>query len=81
MLQNDQRFPTVGSQTQGLLVNADGSADIYFGPKAPAGKEKNWVQTILGKGWNTLLRLYGPLEPCFNKTWRPGEFELQPSAS
>ena len=43
--------------------------------KAPAGKEKNWVQTIPGKGWNTLLRLYGPLQPWFDKTWRPGEIE------
>ena len=76
MLQTDQQFPAVGSLTKGLLVNADNSVDVYFGPKAPAGKENNWVQTIPGKGWNTLLRLYGPLEPWFNKTWRPGEIEL-----
>ena len=75
MLQTDQQFPAVGSLTKGLLVNTDGSVDVYFGPKAPAGKENNWVQTIPGKGWNTLLRLYGPLEPWFNKTWRPGEIE------
>ena len=75
MLQTDQQFPAVGSLTKGLLVNADGSADVYFGPKAPVGKENNWVQTIPGKGWNTLLRLYGPLESWFDKTWRPGEFE------
>ena len=62
MLQTDQQFPAVGSLTKGLLVNADGSVDVYFGPKAPAGKENNWVQTIPGKGWNTLLRLYSPLE-------------------
>jgi hypothetical protein len=75
MLQTDQQSPAVGSLTKGLLVNADGSVDVYFGPKAPSGKEANWVQTIPGKGWNTLLRLYGPLEPWFNKTWRPGEIE------
>jgi len=75
MLQTDQQFPAVGSLTKGLLVNTDGSVDVYFGPKAPAGKKNNWVQTIPGKGWNTLLRLYGPLEPWFNKTWRPGEIE------
>jgi hypothetical protein len=75
MLQTDQQAPAVGSLTKGLLTNADGSVDVYFGPKAPAGKEANWVQTIPGKGWNTLLRLYGPLEPWFNKTWRPGEIE------
>lgn len=76
MVQTDQQFPTVGSQTKGLLVNKDGSVDVYFGPKAPPGKEKNWVQTIPGQGWNTILRLYGPLEPWFEKTWKPGEIEL-----
>jgi len=75
MLQTDQRWPSVGSQTRGLLVNPDGSVDIYFGPTAPAGKEVNWVQTVPGKGWNTILRLYGALEPWFDKTWRPGEIE------
>jgi hypothetical protein len=49
--------------------------DVYFGPKAPAGMENNWVQTVPGKGWNMLLRLYGPLEPWFDKTWRPGEIK------
>jgi len=76
MLQTDQQWPAVSSQTVGLLVNPDSSVDIYFGPKAPKGKEKNWVQTVPGKGWNTLLRLYGPLQPWFDKTWRPGEIEL-----
>ena len=75
MLQTDQHWPAVSSQTQGLQVNPDSSVDIYFGPKPPIGKENNWVQTIPGKGWNTLLRLYGPLQPWFDKTWRPGEIE------
>jgi hypothetical protein len=78
MLQTDQKWPAISSQTTGLMVNGDGSVDIYFGPKAPAGKENNWIQTIPGKGWSTLLRLYGPLDPWFDKTWRPGEIELQP---
>ena len=59
-------------------IFADGSVDVFFVPKAPAGMENNWVQTIPGKGWFMILRLYGPLEPWFNKTWRPGEIELQP---
>jgi hypothetical protein len=49
---------------------------VWFGPKAPAGQENNWVQTMPGKGWNSLLRLYAPLEPWFDKTWKPGDFEL-----
>ncbi len=76
-LQTDQRFPSVSSQTKGLQVNADGSIDVYFGPKAPAGKESNWVQTMPGQGWNVVLRMYGALEPWFEKTWRPGDVEIQ----
>jgi hypothetical protein len=76
MIQTDQQFPMVTSQNQKLLLNPDGSVDVYFGPKPPPGKENNWVQTIPGKGWNTLLRLYSPLAPWFDKTWRPGEIEL-----
>lgn len=78
MIQTNQQFPSVSSQTKGLQTNADGSIDVYFGPKAPAGKETNWVQTAPGNGWNVVLRMYGALEPWFNKTWRPSEIELQP---
>ena len=78
MLQTDQQHPSVSSQNKGVKVNADASVDVYFGPKAPAGQENNWIQTIPKKGWFMILRLYGPLEPWFDKTWRPGEIELQP---
>ena len=44
-------------------------------PKSPKGMENNWLQTIPGKGWFVILRMYGPLEPWINKTWRPGEVE------
>ena len=75
-LQTNQQFPTVGSQTDGIRNNDDGSYDIYFGPTAPKGFENNWLETIPGKGWFVALRLYGPLEPWIEKTWRPGEIEL-----
>jgi hypothetical protein len=76
MLQTDQRFPSLSSQKQGIVVNADTSVDVWFGPEPPTGHESNWIQTIPGKGWFTFLRLYGPLEPWFDKTWRPGEIEV-----
>ncbi|MEP2927323.1 MAG: DUF1254 domain-containing protein [Bauldia litoralis] len=76
MLQTGQKFPTVGSQSEGMTKNADGSYDVYFAPEAPKSKEGNWVQTVPGKSWFTILRMYGPLEPWINKTWRPGEIEL-----
>lgn len=68
----------MSSQNKNLKVNADGSVDVFFGPKAPAGWENNWVQTIPGQGWFMILRLYGPLEPWFDQTWRPGEIQLIP---
>ena len=76
MLQTDEQFPSIGSQTKGIVVNPDSSVDVWFGPTAPQGHEANWVQTVPNKGWNVLLRLYGPLPPWFDKTWKPGEFEL-----
>ncbi|MEE9238656.1 MAG: DUF1254 domain-containing protein [Thermodesulfobacteriota bacterium] len=74
MLQTDNPFPSLNSE-KGVVQNEDGSYDIYFGPEPPEGKESNWIQTVPGKGWNVILRFYGPLEPWFDKTWRPGEIE------
>jgi hypothetical protein len=76
MLQTDQQFPSCSSLKKDIMINPDTSVDIYFGPKAPPGKAPNWIQTIPAKGWYTMLRLYGPLDPWFDKTWRPGEIEL-----
>jgi len=75
-LQTDQQFPTLGSQNEGFKKNADGSYDIYFAPQAPAGQEKNWLQTVPGKSWFIALRMYGPEEAWIKQTWRPGEIEL-----
>lgn len=58
------------SNTPGLQKNADGSADIYFGPKAPDGKDSNWVPTSADGNFEVLFRFYGPEKPLFEKTWR-----------
>ncbi len=75
MLQTDQPFPTVGSQDKGFVQNKDGSYDVYFAPVAPKGFEHNWLQTIPGKSWFVILRMYGPLKPFLDKSWRAGEIE------
>ncbi|HSH93253.1 MAG TPA: DUF1254 domain-containing protein, partial [Roseimicrobium sp.] len=62
-LQTSQPFPSRNNKRDKLLTNADGSVDLYFGPKAPEGKEANWIATVPGKGWFAIFRLYGPLEP------------------
>ena len=75
-LQSGQPYPSKNSRRDKLITNADGSVDIYFGPKPPEGKQENWIETVPGKGWFAIFRLYGPLEPWFDKTWRPGEIEM-----
>ena len=77
MLQTDQPYPSKNNErNKDLVTNADGSTTIWFGPTPPKGHEANWIQTVPGKGWFICLRLYGPLESWFDKTWRPGEIEL-----
>jgi hypothetical protein len=51
------------------IANADGSVDVYFGPEAPKGKEKNWVPTNPDKGFFLVFRFYGPTEGYIDKTW------------
>jgi hypothetical protein len=75
-LQTGQPYPSKNNKRDALIYNDDGSVDLYFGPNPPKGWEKNWTQTVSGKGWFAILRLYGPLETWFDKSWRPGDFEL-----
>ncbi len=57
------------SNSGDLQVNADGSVDIYFGPKAPAGKEANWVPTDPNRKFELMFRLYAPSKALFEKKW------------
>jgi hypothetical protein len=66
------------SITPGLAKNADGSVDIYFGPKAPEGKESNWIPTSADGKFEVLFRLYGPEKPFFDKTWKLPDIERIP---
>lgn len=75
MVQTDQQFPSVSSQNKGLKVNADGS--MYTSGQRLLQARKATGYRRSRKGWFMILRLYGPLEPWFDKTWRPGEIELQ----
>lgn len=74
-LQSGQPLPSRNSKRDALAYNEDGSVDIVFGPEEPAELASNWIQTVEGKGWFVLLRLYGPLESWFDGTWKPGDIE------
>jgi hypothetical protein len=67
-------WPALASNS-GTLQADDGWHDLYFGPVAPQGRETNWVETIPGKSWFPLFRLYGPLQPWFGQIWRLDEFQ------
>lgn len=71
----DQGYAALRSlfELKGLPSNEP--IELYFGPKAPAGKEKQWIKTIPGKGWFVYFRIYGPEQAAFDGSWKPGDFE------
>jgi hypothetical protein len=67
------------SSRNDIVVNDDGSVDLFFGPTVPAGApESNWIQTIAGKGWFSYFRLYAPTQPFFDRSWALEDFEALP---
>jgi hypothetical protein len=71
----NMQWPSRASTTSGLEKNADGSVDLYFGSKAPAGKESNWIPTDANGKFEVLFRFYGPQKPLFEKTWKLPDIE------
>jgi hypothetical protein len=79
MLQTEQIYPRAGSQeypSPAAEAESDGSTLVYFSPTRPDDVAPgNWIQSDPERGWFVILRLYSPLQPFFDKTWRPGEIE------
>jgi hypothetical protein len=75
-IDNKSQNVDISSRDEGLRKNPDGSVDIYIGPTVPAGYEKNWLQTTPGKAWFAYFRLYGPLEPYLNRSWKLPDIEM-----
>ncbi|MGO4294268.1 DUF1254 domain-containing protein [Chitinophaga sp. RAB17] len=73
-LDNGQPFPSLNAMDK-PVQNADGSIDLYLGPKAPQGKEKNWIATVPDKGYFVILRLYAPEQAFFDQTWQPEDIK------
>lgn len=73
MLPSDRRPPTIDSIRNDPAANPDGAIDIFFRPESPAGREANWLQTIPAKSRFVILRMYGPLEPRFERSWKPSD--------
>jgi hypothetical protein len=64
----------IGHRVSGFRFRVSGFRICWHKP--PKGQDGDWLETIPGKSWFVVLRMYGPLEPWINKTWRPGEIEL-----
>jgi hypothetical protein len=73
LVDNEQQRGDRGSRDPELTHNDDGSVDIRFGPTAPTSGESNWIPTIPGRHWFSYFRLYGPLEPYFDRSWKLGD--------
>ncbi|KAA5542663.1 DUF1254 domain-containing protein [Roseiconus nitratireducens] len=67
---------SLGSRTEGLKKNSDGSADLYIGADAPEGMESNYLKTVGDDGWFVYFRLYAPLQPFFDKSFKLPDFEV-----
>jgi hypothetical protein len=74
LIKNMQRASR-SSQIPELEKNADGSIDVYFGPKSPAGKESNWVPTDPTRKFELMARFYGPNKEFFDRVWRLPDVE------
>ncbi len=74
LIKNNTNHVDINSRHD-LVKNADASIDLYVGPKAPKGFEKNWVPTLAGKAWFPYFRLYGPTKAHFNGSWVLPDFE------
>ena len=75
LIDNGKNIADRSSRTPDLVKNADGSADIYMGPQVPKGFENNWVPTVPGQAWFAYFRLYGPMEPYFDRSWKLPDIE------
>jgi hypothetical protein len=74
LILNKQKIADRSSRME-LRKNKDGSVDIYCGPKAPAGFEKNWIPAVPGKNWFAYFRFYQPTEAYFDRSWPLPDFE------
>lgn len=75
VIKNEVAKADLSSRTEGLQTNDDGSFDLYFGPKAPDGKESNWIQTNPGESWFAYFRVYGPTKPFFEESYQMNKIE------
>ena len=75
LIEAPQHVAEINPNVNKLKTNPDGSVDLFFGPKAPADMESNWIQTLPGRAWFPYFRWYGPTEAYYDKSWRLPDIE------
>ena len=68
-------YASRSSQIADIKENDDGAVDIYIGPKAPEGKQANWLPTDANRKFELMFRFYGPTPPLFEKSWKLPDVE------
>jgi hypothetical protein len=71
----EARSANLDNRMKDLQYNSDGSIDLFVGPSAPKGYEKNHMKTVGTDGWFVYFRLFAPLQPFFDKTFKLADFE------
>ena len=74
-VQTDQDKGALRSMFELKDIKGSAPADLFFGPDAPKSNEAHWIKTQPGRGWFAYIRIYGPEEAAFDKSWKPGDFE------
>ena len=73
MPETEQLLPSTNSYYD-VEINDDGSIDIWFGPEQPEGvADTNFIQTVPGRNFMAILRLYGAELPFYDQTWKPDD--------
>jgi hypothetical protein len=76
-IQTDQDKAALRSLFELDNLAGSASADLHFSPTPPDDPDARgaWIQTLPGKGWFAYIRIYGPEQPAFDGSWKPGDFE------
>ncbi len=70
LIYTDQKKATIGSSaTPDMVINEDGSTNIFVGPEPPVGWEENWIKSVPGRGWFPYIRLYAPSAAWFDDSY------------
>lgn len=68
-----QLLPSINGYKK-VQTNEDGSIDMYFAPELPDGVSKsNWIQTVKGRDFLAVMRIYGAKTEFYDQTWKPDD--------